>query len=220
MLVTIEGNIGSGKSTIINYLRNLKSDDIVFVDEPVSEWLSIKHEGKNALEVFYENQKENSFWFQILAYITRLRNLLHTLEEHPEKIIICERSIYTDKYVFAKMLYESGNINEMEWKTYSYWFDTFKNKTQLDLILYVNTEPDECYNRILKRSRPEEINKISKDYLTMCHNKHLQWFQDTSNTNKIIHINGHNSVEEVMEYVKTITAKLIDEKQNQKQNQK
>jgi hypothetical protein len=50
----------------------------------------------------------------------------------------------------------------------------------------------------------------------MCHNKHLQWFQDTSNTTKIIHINGHNSVEEVMEYVKTITAKLIDEKQNQK----
>jgi thymidylate kinase len=214
MLVTIEGNIGSGKSTIINYLRNLKSNDIVFVDEPVSEWLSITHEGKNALEVFYENQKENSFWFQILAYITRLRNLLNTLENHPDKIIICERSIYTDKYVFAKMLYESGNINEMEWKTYSYWFDTFKDKTQLDLILYVNTEPSECYNRILKRNRHEEINKISNQYLTMCHNKHLEWFNDTNNTTKIIHIDGHNSVEEVMEYVKTITNQLINEKQN------
>ncbi len=212
MLVTIEGNIGSGKSTIINYLRNFKSDDIVFVDEPVSEWLSIMHEGKNALEVFYENQKENSFWFQILAYITRLRNLLKTLENHPEKIIICERSIYTDKYVFAKMLYESGNINEMEWKTYSYWFDTFKDKTQLDLILYVNTEPSECYNRILKRNRPEEINKISKDYLIMCHNKHLEWFSDTNNSTKIIHIDGHNSIDEVMEYVKTITNQLIIDK--------
>ena len=215
MLVTIEGNIGSGKSTIINYLRNLKSDYIVFVDEPVSEWLNIKHpeNGKNALEVFYEDQKENSFWFQILAYITRLRNLLKTIEEHPDKIIICERSIYTDKYVFAKMLYESSYLSEMEWKTYSYWFDTFKNKTELDLILYVNTEPDECYNRIIKRNRPEEVNKISKDYLIMCHNKHLQWFNDSENKTKIIHINGHKSVDDVMDFVKQITQQLISEKQ-------
>ena len=216
MLVTIEGNIGSGKSTIINYLRNLKSDDIVFVDEPVAEWLSIKNDdGKNALEVFYEDQKENSFWFQILAYITRLRNLLKTIEEHTNKIIICERSIYTDKYVFAKMLYESGNLSEMEWKTYSYWFDTFKDKTKLDLILYVNTEPEECYNRIIKRNRPEEINKISKDYLTMCHNKHLEWFEDNKNNEhqtKIINIDGHNSVDEVMNFVKLITHQLITEK--------
>ncbi len=215
MLVTIEGNIGSGKSTIINYLRNLKSDYIVFVDEPVAEWLNIKHpeNGKNALEVFYEDQKENSFWFQILAYITRLRNLLKTIEEHPDKIIICERSIYTDKYVFAKMLYESNYLSEMEWKTYSYWFDTFKDKTELDLILYVNTEPDECYNRIIKRNRPEEVNKISKDYLVMCHNKHLQWFNDSENKTKIIHINGHKSVDDVMDFVKQITQQLILEKQ-------
>ena len=214
MLVTIEGNIGSGKSTIINYLRNLKSDYIVFVDEPVAEWINIKHpeSGKNALEVFYEDQKENSFWFQILAYITRLRNLLKTIEEHPDKIIICERSIYTDKYVFAKMLYESSYLSEMEWKTYSYWFDTFKNKTELDLILYVNTEPDECYNRIITRNRPEEVNKISKDYLIMCHNKHLQWFNDSENKTKIIHINGHKSVDDVMDFVKQITNQLISEK--------
>jgi deoxyadenosine/deoxycytidine kinase len=214
MLVTIEGNIGSGKSTIINHLRNLKSDYIVFVDEPVSEWLSITHNGKNALEVFYEDQKENSFWFQILAYITRLRNLLKTIEEYPNKIIICERSIYTDKYVFAKMLYESGYLSEMEWKTYSYWFDTFKDKTELDLILYVNTDPDECYNRIIKRNRSEEINKISRDYLKMCHNKHLEWFDlnNVDNKTKIIHINGHNSVEDVMDFVKTITNQLIAEK--------
>jgi deoxyadenosine/deoxycytidine kinase len=103
----------------------------------------------------------------------------------------------------------------MEWKTYSYWFDTFKDKTELDLILYVNTNPDECYNRIIKRNRPEEVNKISKDYLTMCHNKHLEWFDlnNSEHKTKIIHINGHSSVEDVLEFVKSITNKLIDEKQ-------
>jgi deoxyguanosine kinase len=214
MIITVEGNIGSGKSTILKHLESLKNDDIVFVPEPVAEWLNIKVNEKNVLELFYENQKENSFWFQILAYITRLRNFLDIVEKNPDKIIICERSIYTDKYVFAKMLHEAGNINEIEWKTYCYWFDTFKDKTKVDTILYVNTEPDECYYRINKRSRPEEVNKISKDYLTMCHNKHLEWF--TESDAEIIHINGHQSVESVMNNVKSILDTLID-KNSQKE---
>jgi deoxyadenosine/deoxycytidine kinase len=214
MIITVEGNIGSGKSTILKHLEFLKNDNIVFVPEPVAEWLNIKVNDKNVLELFYENQKENSFWFQILAYITRLRNFLDIVEKNPDKIIICERSIYTDKYVFAKMLHEAGNINEIEWITYCYWFDTFKDKTKVDTILYVNTEPDECYNRINKRSRPEEVNKISKDYLTMCHNKHLEWF--TESDAEIIHINGHESVESVMNNVKSILDTLID-KNSQKE---
>ena len=202
MIITVEGNIGSGKSTILKHLESLKNENIVFVPEPVAEWLNIKVNEKNVLELFYENQKENSFWFQVLAYITRLRNLLTIIENNPDKIIICERSIYTDKYVFAKMLHEAGNISEIEWKTYSYWFDTFKDKTKLDLILYVNTDPEECYNRILKRSRPEEVDKISKEYLTSCHNKHLEWFDETDA--QIININGHETIDNVMNNVKNI----------------
>ncbi len=207
MIITVEGNIGSGKSTLLKNLETMNHDNLVFVPEPVSEWLNIKSGDKNALELFYENQKENSFWFQVLAYITRLRNLLTIIENNPNKIIICERSIYTDKYVFAKMLYEAGNISEIEWKTYSYWFDTFKDKTKLDLILYVNTEPEECYNRILKRSRPEEVDKISKEYLTQCHMKHLEWFKETDA--KIININGHETIENVMNNVKDIINDLL-----------
>jgi deoxyadenosine/deoxycytidine kinase len=207
MIITVEGNIGSGKSTLLKNLENINHENLVFVPEPVSEWLDIKSGDKNALELFYENQKENSFWFQVLAYITRLRNLLTIIENNPNKIIICERSIYTDKYVFAKMLYEAGNISEIEWKTYSYWFDTFKDKTKLDLILYVNTEPDECYNRIIKRSRPEEVDKISKEYLISCHNKHLEWFEETDA--KIININGHETIENVMNNVKNIIDNIL-----------
>ena len=46
MIITIEGNIGSGKSTIINYLKTINNKDIVFIDEPVNEWLNIKSNGK------------------------------------------------------------------------------------------------------------------------------------------------------------------------------
>ena len=195
-LISIEGNIGSGKSTIINFLRTFDSDNVIFVDEPVDEWTSIfDSSGKNALELFYENKEKNSFWFQILAYITRLRNLLKVLEKSQNKIIVSERSIYTDHYVFASMLYESNYLSEMEWKTYKYWFDTFDKVTSLDAIIYVNTSPEECLKRINERSRVEEQDKIPLEYLQSCHKKHEEWIYN-SNIHQVL-INGNNNKETV-----------------------
>tara|TARA_Y100000590_G_scaffold2532_2_gene3341 strand:- start:7108 stop:7728 length:621 start_codon:yes stop_codon:yes gene_type:complete len=206
MIVSIEGNIGSGKSTIINYLKNIDNNNIVFVDEPVDEWLNIKSNGKNALELFYEDQEKNSFWFQVLAYITRLRNLLETVKKNPDKIIITERSIYTDKYVFAQMLFDSGKISDIEFQTYNYWFDTFKNETRIDVILYVNTKPEECMNRIKTRNRSEESG-VELEYLIDCHSKHVDWLENKHNS-KIININGHldkeNMKEEVLNFINNI----------------
>ena len=118
MLISIEGNIGSGKSTVIEWLKTQENKNIVFVDEPVNEWLSIKDkDGMNALDCFYKDQKQNAFCFQILAYITRLKKLILKLEEYANQdiIIITERSIDTDRNVFAKMLYEDGLISSIEW---------------------------------------------------------------------------------------------------------
>jgi deoxyadenosine/deoxycytidine kinase len=206
MLISIEGNIGSGKSTIINYLKSLNIDNIIFVDEPVNEWINIKINNKNALELFYEDQQNNSFWFQILAYITRLKSLLKTIKNNKDKIIICERSIYTDKYVFAKMLYEMGYLNDMEWITYNYWFDTFKEETKLDLILYINTDAEESYKRINIRNRSAEINTISLEYLQKCHEKHQIWLNDS--TTEIIEIDGHQNIENIKKLVNNFLLKI------------
>lgn len=206
MLISIEGNIGSGKSTIIDYLKTINNKNIAFVDEPVNEWINIKSNGKNALELFYEDQKKNSFWFQVLAYITRLRNLLYVIENNPNKIIITERSIYTDKYVFAQMLFESGNISDIEFQTYNYWFETFENKTKIDTILYVNTEPDECMNRIKMRNRTEE-SSVKLEYLKTCHNKHNDWLKNRQDS-KVIYINGHQNKNNMIEDVLNIVNKI------------
>lgn len=207
-IISIEGNIGSGKSTILSFIKDLNYNDIIFVDEPVDEWINIKdNDGNNALELFYKDKEKNSFWFQILAYITRLRNLLNILENNNNKIIICERSIYTDKYVFAEMLYDFGLISNIEWTTYLYWFDTFQNKTKLNHIIYIDTEPSICYQRIISRSRNEEINKISLDYLQKCHEKHTKWLQNTQLP--IYNINGNLSIDAIQKNILLILNELI-----------
>mgnify|MGYP003981704127 CR=1 FL=1 len=192
-LISIEGNIGSGKSTILKLLKQKSDKSIIFIDEPVSEWQTIKDSsGKNILELFYANKQRYSFTFQILAYITRLRKILDVIKKEQHKIIIMERSIYTDKFVFAKMLYENGFIEEIEWKTYNYWFDTFKDSTQLNGIVYVNTKPEICFERIKKRNRNGESN-IEMNYLKECHQKHLDWINNESIS--VLRIDGNQEFE-------------------------
>ena len=195
-IISLEGNIGSGKSTILQIMQQKyqNNPNVIFVDEPVSEWNLIKDGNKSILELFYEDQAKYSFAFQIMAYITRLRKLLQVLENNSNKIIICERSIYTDKYVFAKMLYQQGHINEIEWKTYNYWFDTFKEKTKLNMIIYVNTKPEICFERIKKRNRTGESN-IPIDYLEHCHRLHNEWL-DSNNEEVVIPFDGNLELKE------------------------
>jgi deoxyadenosine/deoxycytidine kinase len=198
MLVSIEGNIGSGKSTVIEYLKTLNDSRFVFVDEPVKEWLEIKDKnGMNALDCFYSDQKRNSFCFQILAYITRLKKLMDVIKNNKDKIIITERSIETDRNVFAKMLYEDDYLNSIEWVTYNYWFDTFKDVSKVDKIIYISATPEKCLERINKRNRVEEEG-IKLNYLTKCHNYHNYWLDDVSDK---ITIDGHNSVNNIRNQV-------------------
>jgi len=198
MLVSIEGNIGSGKSTVIEYLKTLNDSRFVFVDEPVKEWLEIKDKnGMNALDCFYSDQKRNSFCFQILAYITRLKKLMDVIKNNKDKIIITERSIDTDRNVFAKMLYEDDYLNSIEWVTYNYWFDTFKDVSKVDKIIYISATPEKCLERINKRNRVEEEG-IKLNYLTKCHNYHNDWLDGVSDK---ITIDGHNSVNNIRNQV-------------------
>ena len=65
MIIYIEGNIGSGKSTFISELqkyidKNCKYAEIL--QEPVEQWLKLKDsKGKNVLEHYYSDSKKYAF---------------------------------------------------------------------------------------------------------------------------------------------------------------
>jgi deoxyadenosine/deoxycytidine kinase len=184
-IISIEGNIGSGKSTILNYLKeHFKTNEkIIFLQEPVSEWDKIRDKNNvTILSKFYENQKKYSFAFQMMAYISRLSLLKDTIEKNPDSIIITERCLNTDRHVFAKMLYDAGNLEDIEYQIYLQWFDHFSNIIKIQKIIYLKTNPITCNNRINKRNRDGESN-ISIDYLENCHKYHesmINNFKDTS----------------------------------------
>jgi deoxyguanosine kinase len=195
-IVTIEGNIGSGKSTLINRLkRENKNSLIYFLPEPVDQWNTIKdRSGVTILERYYQDKTKYSFSFQMMAYITRLSQIRNYIKTVPsDAIIITERCLYTDRYVFAKMLYDTGFIEEIEYTIYIRWFSEFEEYSKLDKIIYIKTDPEVCRERINKRNRKGEEN-IPLSYLQDCHSYHENWIdiERDINTNLIV-IDGNQT---------------------------
>lgn len=203
IIISIDGNIGSGKSSIMSYFEKnfenycidkLKKYKICFLQEPVTTWESIKDDnGKNAIEVFYENNERYSFAFQMMAYISRLSLLKKALNNNYD-IIFTERSIYTDKNVFAKMLYDSKKMNSIEYQIYNKWFDEFAEIVKSIKTIYIRTSPEICEKRIQKRGRIGET--IELKYLQNCHAYHDYWLNNMEkieNGNVLI-INGNENV--------------------------
>ena len=181
-IISIEGNIGSGKSTLLHHLKShFKNDkNIIFLKEPVEDWETINDgNGNTILQKFYEDQYRYSFSFQMMAYISRLAILKETIDLNPNAIIITERCLYTDKLVFAKMLYDAGKIELINYKIYLKWFDVFAKEYPISKVIYVNTEPDICIKRINKRSRNGEQH-IPIEYLRECHKYHTAMLDKNS----------------------------------------
>lgn len=176
-IISIEGNIGSGKSTLVRdlqlYFKNkeIKDDKVIFLQEPVDVWNTIYDEkGNTILENFYRDQEKYGFSFQMMAYISRLSKIRETIKKYPNTIIITERSLYTDKYVFAKMLYDNEKIDEINYKIYLKWFNDFIDELPKHEFIYIKTNPDMCLERIKKRNRSGE--NIELEYLINCDNYH------------------------------------------------
>ena len=210
MVISIEGNIGSGKSTIIKYLQDrCQNKRIIFLQEPVDEWETIKDkEGNTILSLFYKNNKQHSFSFQMMAYISRLHLLREAIKTNPNSIIITERSLYTDKYVFAKMLYDNKNMSEIEYTIYNKWFHEFMKDIPIAGIIYIKTDPVKCKERIALRNRPGET--IALSYLIGCHCYHENWLSSVDVPVSTIDGNINLDVHKINEFMKKIEKHIHD----------
>ena len=183
IIISLDGNIGAGKSTLLSEIRK-SIPDLRVVDEPVGQWTALKNNtGKNLLELFYEDKKRWAYTFQNCAILTRLKNIKEAVEEldangKGPQVILTERSVLTDKYVFAQMLRDSGDIDDLEWELYDSWFSIFSKQHQVNGIIYLSTSSTTSKDRIHIRNRQGE-DRIQLDYLDALDRQHKQWIEST-----------------------------------------
>ena len=210
-IISIEGNIGSGKSTLIKKLQEfIKEKSLVFLEEPVDEWMEIKDDnGVHILSKFYENQDKYSFPFQMMAYISRLNKLKNALTAN--KIILTERSLSTDKYVFAQMLYDTKKIDTYEYQIYNKWFEHFQNFLKTYRFVYLKTNFEVCAKRVKKRQRSGET-EISEEYLKQNNEYHDRWLL---NHNNVLLLDGNQDNEKVPNLLDKYCKQIIDSVQDE-----
>lgn len=171
--LSIEGNIGAGKSTFLKIIEQIF--DIQAVFEPHEKWQRVG-QSENLLDKFYKDTARWAYTFQSYAFVTRVVEQEINARKSMHATHILERSVYSDRYCFAKNCFEMGMMNALEWKLYQEWFgwlvDNYAPKVHG--FIYLRTDPEVCYKRILKRNRSEE-ESVSLDYLRMIHAKHEAW---------------------------------------------
>jgi len=223
LIVSIDGNIGSGKSSIMRYLEKNFANfcaskgnncKICFLKEPVNSWEAIGDaNGKSIITHFYENNERYSFAFQVMAYTSRLSLLKEALKENYD-VIISERSVYTDKFVFAKSLYEANKMSLIEYIIYLNMFKEFQTIFQDLKIVYIRTCPEICDLRVQQRGRLGET--IPIEYLKDCHHYHDVWLNNPTAIEEglVLVINGNEetNTSQFIEnsYYDEVTRKLYD----------
>jgi len=135
----------------------------------------------NLLDLFYTDTSRWAYTFQSYALLSRMRlqrkQMPKRLRNQKDPILFYERSLYTDRYIFAKNCHESDLMSDLEWDIYTDWSDYLLNTVgdlHIQGVIYLRADPEVSMNRLGKRGRKEEAS-IKLDYLQNLHDKHEAW---------------------------------------------
>jgi deoxyadenosine/deoxycytidine kinase len=164
--IAIAGNIGAGKSTLTAMLSE------AFGWEPFYE----ANAENPYLADFYQDMQRWSFHSQVFFLGKRLEHH-HQLMQHPGNVIQ-DRTVYEDAEIFARNLYEQGNMSERDYDAYRRLYEAVRAFVPPpNLIIYLQGSVETLLERIQKRGREFEQN-IAPDYLKRLNHLYDQWIED------------------------------------------
>jgi deoxyadenosine/deoxycytidine kinase len=161
--ITIAGNIGVGKSTLVNLLAGRLGWEPIY--EAVSE--------NPYLADFYQDMPRWSFQSQVFFLARRLQQHHSLLQQ--ANAAIQDRSVYEDAEIFARNLYLQNYMSERDWRCY---YDLYQTLTSLlpapHLVIYLQASLPTLRRRISQRGRAYE-QAIADDYLDQLNQLYDAW---------------------------------------------
>jgi deoxyadenosine/deoxycytidine kinase len=149
--ITIEGNIGAGKTTLAHLLSKHYNARLIleeFADNPF-------------LPKFYENPSQYAFPLELFFMAERYKQLKEFLQQKD-----MFHSLTISDYLFTKcLLFAKVTLSEDEFRLYQRLFEIINQQlVQPDILIYLHAPVDKLQANIKKRNRSYEQN-IPDEYL-------------------------------------------------------
>jgi deoxyguanosine kinase len=161
--ITIEGNIGSGKTTLANALFEKMNADYLILEE---------FEKNPYLSLLYEKE-DVAFETEMFFLVSRYSQLK---KDNQDGLIISDYDMFKN-LVFA----ETTINNQEELQKFKLIYDILNIKSaRSDLIVYLDTTIETVVNRIKKRNRSMEI-KLDKEYLANLSKNYNKYLKEMDN---------------------------------------
>ena len=209
--ISIEGSIASGKSSVIKELQKLaKHDTWKFYPEKVDEWKRLGPRRINLLKMFYQNPGRYALPLQTQVMISKAEQMGNAMKDYSNQISVFERTFESSAEVFAKANPLFGEVE----RTVSQGLSDFLTGS-LDLgsevIIFLETTPEKCLDRISKRDRPEE-RKVDLNYLENLHDHYTAFISKSKIPVRTIKVDQpEKSVEEVAKEAYKLIKSMYEE---------
>lgn len=191
--VSIEGNIGIGKSTV---LKSLKKHGMNVVPEPVELWTNF--EGINFLELYSSNLAKWAFTFQTMVLFTMWTNQAKAASKK-DKIIVVERSLHSVVKLFSTLQLKQNLISQEQFTLIKTMAEKFMNLFQRkQVFIYLRGMPETAFKRSTKRGRTEE-STLPLEYFQNLHQGMEDWM--AAQTDVIAVIDASQSPENILDMV-------------------
>ena len=194
--VAIEGNIGSGKTSLSNLMSDEFNAKIVlerFADNPF-------------LPKFYEDQERFAFPLEMSFLADRFQQLTDDLAQFD----LFKNFIVSDYYIFKSLIFAQVTLQKEEYALYRKMFDImYKEISKPDLYIYLHQNTDRLLENIKKRGRDYEQN-IEASYLQKIHVGYTNFIKTEQDLNTLIidvseldFVNNHKDYREVLKIINT-----------------
>lgn len=143
--IAIAGNMGSGKSTLVDFLA--RTYDVSPFYEP--------NEENPYLPDFYKDMKRWAFHSQLYFLSNKFR--LHQELDKTPGVVALDRTIFEDAEIFATALHQMRKIDKRDWQTYWGFYQAILDAIKPpDLMIYLRCSMRTLRQRIKLRGRAME----------------------------------------------------------------
>lgn len=196
-IIVVEGNISAGKSTLIKKLATKLN--CIYYEEPISS--------NPYLTLFYENPHQYAFIMQM--WLLKQRYLVYIkamIQAQNGKTVILDRSVFSD-WVFAKNCHNDHLMTTEEFQQYcEQYFQLMKYLPDPDVVIYLETLPQTCYDRIHHMRKRDCESSIELTYLEGLHSFYSVFIQRMNKDNIILKLYDWNNFGSTKKIIEDITS--------------